>query len=84
MDATIEWLTGCTILKAERRGVCVELDTMKGQDRHLVIMGGHHLYHDLRCMGCQEERQIEIVETAGRQEAFCPVCSRSWKLDPKG
>jgi hypothetical protein len=80
MDATVDWLTGATILKAVRRGVCLELETTKGGEAHQVILGANRLQTDLHCLGCGEERLVEVVDTAGQQEAFCPVCSRSWKL----
>lgn len=78
-DATVERLTGAHILKAERHGSCLELFTDKGR----VILGGNRIHADLHCLGCGEERLVEVVETAGWQEAVCGVCSRSWKLEPK-
>jgi transcription elongation factor Elf1 len=79
-DATVDWLTGATILKAVRRGVCLELETQKGSESHLVILGANRMQTDLHCLGCGEERLVEVVETAGKQEAVCGVCARSWKL----
>lgn len=81
MDATIDLLTGARILKAERRGSCVELTL---EHRPTVILGAKAEHVDLHCFGCGEERQIEIITTAGQEEAFCPVCSRSWKLEKAG
>lgn len=75
-DATVETLTGATILRCARRGVCLELETTKGR----VIVGASKVFTDLHCLGCGEERLVEVVETAGSQEAVCGVCARSWTL----
>jgi hypothetical protein len=77
LDATVDTLTGATILKATRRGGCLELETTKGR----VIVGAHRMYTDLHCMGCGEERLVEVVDTAGDERAVCGVCARSWKLE---
>jgi hypothetical protein len=77
MDHTVEFLTGARILTCERRGACLDLMTDKGR----VILGAHRAFTDLHCFGCGEERLVEIVETAGKQEAVCAVCGRSWKVD---
>lgn len=76
MDATVEMLTGATILRCERMGTCLSLETTKGR----VIVGAHKVHVDLHCFGCGEERLVEVVETAGKQEGVCAVCGRSWKL----
>jgi hypothetical protein len=76
VDATVDGLTGATILRCERMGQCLDLHTDKGR----FIVGAHHVYKELTCLGCGEERLTEIVETAGRQEGVCAVCGRSWKL----
>ena len=76
MDATVDTLTGATILKCSRRGSCLELETTKGR----VIVGAHRVFTDLHCLGCGEERLVEVIETAGNEEAVCGVCARSWKL----
>lgn len=80
MDATVDVLTGATIFKATRRGQCLDLETSKGR----VIVGAHRLFTDLHCMGCGEERLVEVVETAGKEEAVCGVCARSWALEKEG
>ena len=66
-------LTGATVIKAERRGTSLDLDTTKGR----FIVGAHRVYGELVCMGCGEERLTEIVETAGQQEGVCAVCGVS-------
>lgn len=76
MDATVDILTGATIHRVTRRGQCLDLETSKGR----VIVGAHRVYADLHCMGCGEERLVEVIETAGNDEAVCGVCARSWKL----
>ena len=75
-DATVDVLTGAHILRCVRRGSCLELDTDKGR----VIVGAHRAFTDLHCLGCGEERLVEVVETAGKQEGVCGVCGRSWSL----
>ena len=80
VDATIDLLTGARILRAERRGLCIELELDKG---NRVILGAKAEFVDLHCYGCGEERLVEVVETAGQQEAVCGVCARSWKLTGK-
>jgi hypothetical protein len=76
MDATVDVLTGATILRVTRRGQCLDLETTKGR----VIVGAHRAFVDLQCVSCGEERLVEVVETAGHQEGVCGVCARSWKL----
>lgn len=75
-DWTAAGLTGATIQKATRRGVCLDLETSKGR----FIIGAHQVHAELRCLGCGEDRLTEIVETAGKREGVCAVCGRSWKL----
>jgi hypothetical protein len=77
VDATIDTLTGATILRATRNGIWLELETTKG----LVILGARATRSDLHCLGCGEERLVEVVQTAGKDEAVCGVCARSWTLD---
>jgi hypothetical protein len=76
VDATVDILTGAHILRVTRRGTCLDLETDKGR----VIVGGRYAYTDLHCLGCGEERLVEVVETGSRQEAVCGVCGRNWKL----
>lgn len=77
MDATIDALTGATIHRATRSGIWLDLETSKGR----ILLSARSAVTDLHCMGCGEERLVEVIETAGKQEAVCGVCSRSWKLD---
>ncbi len=77
MDATIQQLTGATILKATRDGVWLDLETSKGR----ILIGAKSVCAALHCVSCGEERLVEVVQTAGVDEAFCAVCARSWKLD---
>ena len=77
MDATIDWLTGAHILKAERKGMCIELEREDGQR---AILGDRVVYGELMCLTCRDDRHVEVVQTAGQREGFCNVCSRSWKL----
>jgi hypothetical protein len=76
-DGTLDTLTGATILKATRNGIWLDLETTKGR----VLLSARYARTDLHCLGCGEERLVEVVDTAGIEEAVCGVCARSWKLE---
>jgi formamidopyrimidine-DNA glycosylase len=80
MDATVDWLTGATIQRVIRRGVYLELETIKAGESHLVILGANRIVAEDECYGCGETRSVDIVETAGQRERVCSICGRSWKV----
>jgi len=77
-DATIERLSGARIVRAVRRGSCIELDTDKGR----VIVGSIREHEERICFGCGEERMVAVVETGTKREASCGVCGHFWELGP--
>lgn len=37
----------------------------------------------LRCQRCGEDRQIDVVMTGTKTEAYCATCGHTWTM-PKG
>lgn len=80
-DLFVERLTGARILKAERGAYpWLVLHTDQGE----FHCAGGRVRIDLVCPRCQEQRLTEIVTTAGKEQAFCAVCSHVWVPETTG
>jgi hypothetical protein len=74
--STEQYLTGATIRSAERQDGWLKLVTDRGE----IHLAGGRVRLGVYCKKCGEERLVEIVTTAGKEQAFCAVCSNSWAL----
>jgi hypothetical protein len=72
----LSMLQGAHIFRAERVGAWLCLDTNNGS----VHVAGGRVRLDLLCKKCGEQRLVEIVTTAGKEEGVCSVCAFAWTL----